>query len=244
MSEDSFIVTKKFGKVQIKFNQYIKRSYLTCEGIQPILVFPSIYAHQYSFREIALKGEKIVNNSRVQSDVFYYFRQYNQEVSQKNKVMIFGKIYDFLPSSALQKNVFGFDGESTYFFSSKYRTLQTAKKEFYTKLLKDFLFKFLNSAKEKLTTIADNYSFKLVKGYYGKCKRSVNDKTEIILNPILICFKEEFTIETILHEHVHLTHQNHGKLFKAALNKLSVLFLGEAQKSAVVFPSLVFSERL
>lgn len=244
MSENSFIVTNKFGKVLVKFNQNIKRSYLTCEGIQPVLVFPSPYLHQYSFREIALKGEKIVNNSRVQSEVFYYFRQYNQEVSQKNKVMVFGKVYDFLPSAALQKNVFGFDGESTYFFSSKYRTLQTAKKEFYTKLLKDFLFKFIICAKDKLTTVANDYSFKLVKGYYGKCKRTVNDKTEIILNPILICFKEEFAIETILHEHVHLTHPNHGKRFKAALNKLSILFLGEAQKSAVVFPSLVFSERL
>ncbi len=244
MSADSFIVTKKFGKVLIRFNQNIKRSYLTCEGIQPVLLFPSFYEHKYSFREIALNGEKIVNNSRVQSDVFYYFRQYNQEVCQKNKVMVFGKIYDFLPSASLQKNVFGFDGESTYFFSSKYKTLQTAKKEFYTKVLKDFLFKFLNRSKEKLTTVADAYSFKLVKGYYGKCKRTVNDKTEIILNPILICFKEEFAIETILHEHVHLTHPNHGKCFKAALNKLSILFLGEAQKSAVVFPSLVFSERL
>lgn len=244
MSEESFIITKKFGKVRIKFNQNIKRSYLTCEGIQPVLVFPSPYLHQYSFSEIALKGKKIVNNSRVQSEVFYYFRLYNQEVSQKNKVMVFGKIYDFLPSAALQKNLFGFDGESTYFFSSKYRTLQTAKKEFYTKLLKDFLFKFLNRAKNKLAAVANDYSFKLVKGYYGKCKRTVNDKTEIILNPILICFKEEFAIETILHEHVHLTHPNHGKRFKAALNKLSILFLGEAQKSAVVFPSLVFSERL
>ena len=244
MSEDSFIITKKFGKVLIRFNQNIKRSYLTCEGIQPVLVFPSPYLYQYNFREIALKGEKIVNNTRVQSEVFYYFRQYNQEVSQKNKVMIFGKIHDFLPSATLQKNVFGFDGESTYFFSYKYKTLQTAKKEFYTKVLKDFLFKFLNHAKEKLTAVADAYSFKLVKGYYGKCKRTVNDKTEIILNPILICFKEEFAIETILHEHVHLTHPNHGKRFKAALNKLSILFLDEAQKSAVVFPSLVFSERL
>lgn len=244
MSEDSFIVTKKFGRVLIRFNQNIKRSYLTCEGIQPVLVLPSDYARQYSFREIALNGEKIVNKSRVQSDVFYYFRQYNQEVSQKNKVMVFGKIYDFLPIATLQKNVFGFDGESSYFFSSKYNTLQSAKKEFYTKLLKDFLFKFLSSAKDKLTTVADAYSFKLVKGYYGKCKRTVNDKTEIILNPILICFKEEFAIETILHEHVHLTHPNHGTRFKAALNKLSILFLSEAQKSAIVFPSLVFSERL
>lgn len=244
MSEDSFIVTNKFGKVLVKFNQNIKRSYLTCVGIQPVLVFPSHYLLQYSFREIALKGEKIVNNSRVQSEVFYYFRQYNQEVSQKNKVMVFGKIYDFLPNAALQKNVFCFDGESTYFFSSKYRTLQTAKKEFYTKLLKDFLFKFLNYAKDKLTAVANDYSFKLVKGYYGKCKRTVDNKTEIILNPILICFKEEFAIETILHEHVHLTHPNHGKRFKVALNKLSILFLGDAQKSAVVFPSLVFSERL
>ncbi len=244
MSADSFIVTKKFGKVLIRFNLNIKRSYLTCEGIQPVLVFPSFYEYKFSFREIALNGEKIVNNSRVQGDVFYYFRQYNQEVCQKNKVMVFGKIYDFLPSETLQKNVFGFDGESTYFFSSKYKTLQSAKKEFYTKVLKDFLFKFLNHSKEKLTTVADAYSFKLVKGYYGKCKRTVNDKTEIILNPILICFKEEFAIETILHEHVHLTHPNHGKRFKAALNKLSILFLGEAQKSAVIFPSLVFSERL
>lgn len=244
MNKDSYIVTKKFGKVLIKFNQNLKRSYLTCEGIQPVLVFPSAYQQQYSFSEIALRGEKMVNRSKVQSDVFYFFRQYNLEISKKNKVMIFGKVYDFLPSTTLQKNVFGFDGDSTYFFNSKYRTLQSAKREFYTKLIKDFLFKFLNRTKEKLPAVADEYSFKLVKGYYGKCRHKVGAKTEIILNPILICFKEELAIETILHEHVHLIHPNHSKRFKAALAKLSILFLGEVQNSAVVFPSLVISERL
>ena len=243
MSEDSYIVTKKFGKVLIKFKENIKRSYLTCEGIQPILVFPTAYKSQYSFSEIALKGEKMVNRSIVQSEVFYFFHQYILEVSQKNKVMIFCKVYDFLPSATLQKNVFGFDGDSAYFFSSKYKTLQTAKKEFYTKLLKDFLSKFLNQSKEKLPAVAGEYNFKLVKSYYGKCRRCCG-KSEIILNPILICFKEELAIETILHEHVHLIHANHGKRFKAALDKLSILFLGEVQKSAVVFPSLVISERL
>lgn len=244
MSEDLFIVTKKFGKVLIKFNENLKRSCLNCEGIQPVLVFPSSYKYRYSFSEIALKGEKMVNRSSVQSDIFYFFRQYNLEVSKKNKVIIFGKIYNFLPSAALQKNVFGFDGDTTYFFSSKYRTLQTAKREFYIKLLKDFLFKFLDRSKDKLPAVADEYSFKLVKGYYGKCKRKVNAKSEIILNPILICFKEELAIKTILHEHVHLIHMNHGKRFKAMLDKLSILFLGEVQKSSVVFNSLIISERL
>ncbi len=244
MNENSFFLTKKFGKVLIKFRQNLQRSYLTCEGIQPVLVFPTAYKNLYSFGEIALRGEKIVNRSRVQSDVFYLYRHYNLEVSQKNKVMIFSKIYNFLPSVALQKNVFGFDGNLTYFYSSKYKTLQTAKKDFYTKLLKDFLFKFLNRAKEKLPSIAGEYSFKLVKSYYGKCRHHTVAKTEIILNPILICFKEELAIETILHEHVHLIHANHGKRFKAALDKLSIVFLGEVQKSAVVFPSLVFSEKL
>ena len=244
MSEGLFIVTKKFGKVLIKFNDNLKRSCLNCEGIQPVLVFPSSYKYRYSFSEIALKGEKMVNNSRMQSDIFYFFLQYNLEVSKKNKVMIFGKVYDFLPSATLQKNVFGFDGDSAYFFSSKYRTLQSAKREFYTKLLKDFLFKFLERSKEKLPAIAGEYSFKLVKSYYGKCKRRANAKSKIILNPILICFKEELAIETILHEHVHLIHMNHGKRFKAMLDKLSILFLGEVQKSAVVFNSLVISERL
>ncbi len=244
MIENSFILTKKLGKVLIKFRQNLLRSYLTCEGIQPILVFPSAYKHLYNVDEIALRGEKMVNRSKVQSDVFYLYRQYNLEVSQKNKVMIFGKVYNFLPSVTLQKNVFGFDGALTYFYSAKYRTLQTAKKEFYAKLLKDFLFKFLNRAKESLPAIADEYSFKLVKSYYGKCRHHTGTKTEIILNPILICLKEELAIETILHEHLHLIHANHGKRFKVALGKLSILFLGEVQKSAVVFPSLVFSEKL